>query len=282
MMAAFFNLMFFGHASTRKIILAFSIFIIFGIVYDLMRAYPNYLVHGVDIRSLYNFEKHWFGISVNQQVLTPNEFFALHHQALMDFICGLFYVNWISVPLALALYLYLKNKEQFLNFSLTFLMVNLLGFCLYYIHPAAPPWYVAQYGFEFRMHIPGNTAGLSRFDNLIHIPVFATIYTQNSNVFASLPSLHSAYPVVVLFYALQSHIGKFCWALGVFMLGIWFTAVYSGHHYITDVILGILCAIAGIAIYQFVILRSLWFRSQLENYIRNISNPPIIRPNNDV
>jgi len=36
----------------------------------------------------------------------------------------------------------------------------------------------------------------------------------------------------------------------VFMLGIWFAAVYSGHHYIIDVLAGILCALIGIAIFE--------------------------------
>ena len=270
-LAAFFNIMYFLNSSTRKTILAFSIFIVFAIIYDVMRAYPNYLVNEVDIKGIYNFEKHLFGIISDNQLLTINEYFNIHNNVILDFICGMFYINWISVPIGFAIYLYIKNKNLFINFSLTFLFVNILGFCIYYIHPAAPPWYVAHYGFELKMNIPGSTAGLSRFDDLIHLPLFASIYTKNSNVFASIPSLHSAYPIVVLYFVLKSNIGWGKWLFGLFMAGIWFTAVYTGHHYVTDVILGILCALTGISLYQLLLKKSRWCKTQIKSYTQLIS-----------
>ena len=36
-----------------------------------------------------------------------------------------------------------------------------------YIHPAAPPWYAMNYGFEPILDTPGNVAGLGRFDELL-------------------------------------------------------------------------------------------------------------------
>jgi len=43
---------------------------------------------------------------------------------------------------------------------------------------------------------------------------------------------------------------KFVFAL--VMCGIWFSAVYTNHHYILDVIAGILCAVAGIWLFSLV------------------------------
>jgi len=251
---------------TKKFILAFGIYVLFGIIYDLMKAYPNYLVNPVDISSLYHFEQNYFGFTLNGQLLTPNEFFTIYHTTFLDLISGLFYINWVPVPIAFALYLYITNKRQYLDFSLTFLFVNLIGFCIYYIHPAAPPWYVNLYGFDVHFGVPGNTAGLGRFDRLVHIPVFASIYAKNSNVFAALPSLHCAYPVVVLYYGLKNKLGWINWLLGVFMIGIWFSAVYSGHHYITDAISGIICACTGILIYQKILLKSGILRRWITKY----------------
>ena len=34
------------------------------------------------------------------------------------------------------------------------------------------------------------------------------------------------------------------------MVGIWCTAVYSGHHYLIDVLLGIFCALLGIFVFE--------------------------------
>ena len=70
-----YNLCFFIGTKTRKFILAFTIFLVFGILYDLMKVYPNYMVNQVDISSLYHFEQSVFGFTWNGQFLTPNEFF---------------------------------------------------------------------------------------------------------------------------------------------------------------------------------------------------------------
>ena len=253
-----FNILFYAGKGTRKFVLGFAIFIIFAMLYDVMRAFPNYLYHSVDITSLYNLEKHLFGLNVQNKILTPNEFFAVNHCMTCDLLSGLFYINWMPVPIGFAVYLFFTNRKLFLHFSLTFLLVNLIGFTIYYIHPAAPPWYVSNYGFLLNLHTPGNAAGLARFDQLIHMNVFGSIYTKNSNVFAAIPSLHCAYPVIVLYYAIKAGCGRAKWLFGLFMVGIWFSAVYSGHHYTIDVILGVLCAIIGVTIYE-VVLKKLRF-----------------------
>lgn len=266
-----YNLLFLASEPTRKFITAFSIFIVFGIVYDLMKAFPNYMVNTVDIIGLHDMERCLFGISDGNVILTPNEFFALHHTWLLDLASGIFYINWMPIPLALGFYFFVKNKQQFLYFSLTFLLVNLIGFCVYYIHPAAPPWYLALHGSQVNIHVPGNPGGLIRFDEIVHLPVFQSIYIRNSNVFAAMPSLHSAYPVVVLFYGLKNKLGNINWFFGLFIVGIWFSAIYSGHHYLLDVIAGAACALVGIAIFQHVLLKSRWFKTFIKYYCDSIS-----------
>jgi len=255
---------------TRKFILAFSIFAVFGIIYDLMRVYPNYMVNPVDVAHIYHFEKSIFGITTGGKIVTLSEYCALHHNIIFDFISGLAYINWMPVPLAFGIWLYAKNKEQFLHFSFAFLLVNLLGFTIYYIHPAAPPWYVAKYGFDLHMGIGGDIAGLARFDQLMHAKLFGSIYSRNSNVFAAIPSLHSAYPIVVLFYAIKNNVKWVKWLLVLFMFSIWFTAVYSGHHYVTDVILGIMCAVIGLFIYEKILLNISFFRKFIARYVCEI------------
>lgn len=256
---------------TRKFILAFSIFLVFGILYDLMNSFPNYLVNQVDISSINNFEREIFGVTINGQTITLNEYFEHHNNALLDILCGLFYINWIPVPIAFAAYLYLRDKRQFIHFSLTFFIVNIIGFVIYYIHPAAPPWYVNLYGFDFIHNVPGNTGGLSRFDSLVNLPVFDSIYSRNSNVFAALPSLHSAYPVVVFYYAINNKLGCINWLLAFFMAGIWFSAVYTNHHYVTDVFAGILCAIAGILLFQKFLLNIGLVKNLISRYAQVIT-----------
>jgi len=248
-----FNGLYYASVVTRKFILGFSIFIIYWILFDYMKAFPNYAVSSVHIADLYHMEKHIFGIFAHGRVLTPNEFLRMHHAPVLDFIGGIFYLMWIPVPLAFAAYLFFAKKELFIRFSLTFVFVNMIGFVIYYMYPAAPPWYVQYHGFVFLAHTHSNPAGLIRFDHLLNTTIFESIYRQGSNVFAAMPSLHSSYPVIVVYYGIKNRMGAMNLVFGTVMIGIWFTAVYASHHYVLDVLAGITCAIIGISVFNLLL-----------------------------
>lgn len=261
-----FNTLFYASAITRKFIIGFSVFIVYWIIFDYMKAFPNYAVTPVHIADLYNLEKHLFGINFNGQILTPNEYWKINATTFLDVIAGLFYICWIPVPLTFAAFLFFKNRREFLCFALTFLVVNLLGFIIYYSYPAAPPWYIQEHGFIFHAATPGNTGGLARFDKYFNVHIFQSIYQKGSNVFAAMPSLHSAYPVIVIYYGLKNRLGFINIILATVMVGIWLTAIYTSHHYILDVLAGILCAIVGINLFNFLFSRITFLREFLNRY----------------
>ncbi len=264
------NLLFYLSAVTRKFVTGFAIFIVYWIIFDYMKAFPNYNFHVVHIADLYNFEKNLFGINYSGKLLTPNEYLCANSNTFLDIAGGIFYLCWIPVPLAFAAFLFFRDRKQFLHFSLTFLLVNIIGFIGYYLYPAAPPWYVQFHGFDFKAGTHGNPAGLVRFDQYFHAGIFKSIYAKGSNVFAAMPSLHSSYPVIVLYYGLKNRLGFINVLFAVVMLGIWFTAVYAGHHYIVDVIAGIFCAICGIIIFNSLLKRVSLFKRFIENYNKAI------------
>ena len=197
-MVGLYFLLFFTSTPTRKLAVALLPFALFGISYDWMRVFPNYEANPIDVEGLYNLEKSLFGIHENGTIITPCEYFAIHHCQIADFFAGIFYLCWVPVPIAFGIWIYLKgNRDLYLRFSMVFLFVNLIGFAGYYIHPAAPPWYAINYGFEPILNTPGNVAGLGRFDELTGLTIFDSIYGRNANVFAAVPSLHAAYMVVM-------------------------------------------------------------------------------------
>ncbi len=260
------NACYFLTDATRRLITGFSIFVVFWILYDYMRAFPNYAYRAVDVAQLYHTEKSLFGIASHGQLLTPNEYWLRHHQPWLDVLCGVFYLCWVPIPLAFAGYLFFKARRLFFAFALTFLLVNILGFIVYYLHPAAPPWYVQQHGLVFQPLTMGSTAGLARFDSFFGISLFKGIYAKNANVFAAMPSLHSAYPVVVLFYALKHRAGVFNLVFLLIMLGIWFAAVYTSHHYVLDVLAGITIASLGILLIRLLLAHSKLFNRLVESF----------------
>ena len=272
LIVSIFLILFFAGKSTRKLAVGLLPFFIFGISYDWMRVYPNYEVNPIDVRNLYDLEKFLFGIEENGTLLIPCEYFALYHSVIADILAGFFYLCWVPVPIAFGLWLYLKkDRRLYLRFSIVFLLVNLIGFAGYYIHPAAPPWYAINYGFEAILNTPGNTAALGRFDELVGLPIFDSLYSRNSNVFAAIPSLHAAYMVVAFYYALVKKCHPAIITIfAVLMCGIWFTAVYSSHHYIIDVLLGITCALLGILFFEKGLMKWGAFKRFFERYSKYI------------
>src|ERR1700728_1646437 len=136
-----FNSLYYLSGATRRFILGFTVFIVFWILFDSMKAFPNYRYNTVRIESIYRLEERWFGIGGH----TPNEYWEAHRTTFLDVLTGICYLCWIPLPLAFAGYLFYHNKEWFFRFALSFLLVNLLGFVIYYVCPVAPPWYVQEY-----------------------------------------------------------------------------------------------------------------------------------------
>ena len=269
-LAAIFNACFFLSTASRKFIIGFSIFIVYWILFDYMKAFPNYTFNTVHIQDLYNAEKSLFGIPYQGKIITPNEYWLLNGNAGLTLMSGFFYLCWIPVPLGFAAWLFFRDKAIFLHFSLTFVLVNFIGFVIYYAYPAAPPWYYQLNGARFIAATKGNTAGLKNFDAWFNISVFRSLYEKSSNVFAAMPSLHSSYPLIVFYFSVKKKLG---WVNAIFIaitLGIWFAAVYTSHHYILDVLAGIACAIIGIFIFEKILLQSNSFNKFLTRYKANI------------
>ena len=77
--------------------------------------------------------------------------------------------------------------------------------------------------------------------------------------------------VVALVYAIIKRCNAIVITLfAIIMLGIWSTAVYTSHHYIIDVTLGIGCALLGIFVFEKGLLKLSGFRNFFNRYYHYI------------
>src|ERR1700722_12253058 len=87
-----FNTLFYLSGPTRRFILGFTVFIVFWVLFDSMKAFPNYRYNTVHIASLYHAEKSLFGIKgPDGMICTPNEYWRTHQNTFLDIASGLFY-----------------------------------------------------------------------------------------------------------------------------------------------------------------------------------------------
>jgi membrane-associated phospholipid phosphatase len=235
---------------TRQFLTCFFPFVLTGVVFDSMRYFYWQGITGhVHVADPYYRDLSWFGIrdivDGMPKRLTPNEYFKIHTSVFLDLLCGFAYLVFVGEYLLAACLLFLgKNFALLKRFGWSFLTVNVMGFITYFIYPAAPPWYVDQYGLgPARMHISPNAAAAQRFDLLLGTHFFDQIYGRGVDVYGAYPSLHVAYPFLTACAAFQ--IPAFKWAripTVAFYLLMCLSAVYLQHHYVVDILLGTMYA----------------------------------------
>ncbi|MDX6573298.1 MAG: hypothetical protein QOC86_2454 [Gaiellales bacterium] len=145
------------------------------------------------------------------------------------------------VPPTLLLLIWLERREAFYRCAATLVAVSFAGALTFLAFPAAPPWlaskhhlipHVARIGYIEGGNSPVSTSKSWIESNLLPNPV------------AAVPSLHAAYALLVLLFAVAWRGRKGLWA-APYTLGMWFTVVYLGDHYVADILVG--AAYAGIA-----------------------------------
>jgi hypothetical protein len=233
--------------NARRFLLDWSPFIALWIAYDFMRGIVDDLAGKIHILGPYRLERILFGWLGRGEI--PNfwwiGFQAAHARAgwkrTLDAFTSGFYAMHMAAPIVLGWIFWntLKDRRIFYRFMLAFSLTTWVSFLTYFLFPSAPPWYVRDFGFiQPEPAFKGAGAGnLVAADRWIGVPLFESVYKHlNPNKFAAIPSLHSAFPLVIFLFCLK-RFGRRAWPVALYPLGIWFSAVYLNHHYIIDIVL---------------------------------------------
>jgi membrane-associated phospholipid phosphatase len=218
-------------------------FALTGALYELLRG-PFSHRGAVHVGDLLALESRWFSIHTAQGRRPLSEVIASHTHAWLDLWCGATYLLFLIEILGVSFYLSFRSRSRAWELSLGFLTLNLLGWLIWLYYPAAPPWYVDDYGLQSSIREVGSSAaGLLRFDALLGVPLAASFYAKSANVFGAMPSLHVGYATLVA-CALAPLGGWLRTGALAFALSMAFSAVYLRHHYLLDVLAGVLLALA--------------------------------------
>lgn len=154
-----------------------------------------------------------------------------------DVLSSWIYFSHFVAALAAAVVLWLRSRDKWSAFMRRWFALSLSGLVTYFVYPAAPPWWASQYGFiaedVVRISTRGwHAYGLHGAGNLLNLGQHA------SNPIAAIPSLHSAFALFVVLFFLPSTRRRFWPFLLSYPLAMTFTLVYSGEHYVIDVLVG--------------------------------------------
>ena len=153
-----------------------------------------------------------------------------------DYVTFFVYLSHFFTALLVAAFLWRFRYPLFRRWRAMVLAIAGAGFLTYILFPGTPPWLASQTG-----HLPPISRTIGYMWQHVHVyPAAALFETSNRyvNDVAAIPSLHAAYTLlVVLFFWTRVKL----WArplLVLYPLAMGFTLVYTGEHYVFDVVLG--------------------------------------------
>lgn len=221
-------------------------------LYDGMRYVKNLgvspeRVHNCDLREL---ELALFGFTYQGRRITLPDFFLTHHWTWLDIYCSIPYGTFIFACLGAAVVLYLRDYPAAQRFGWVFFLMNVAAFVTYHVYPAAPPWYYHAHGCEISMTaMPSAGPRLLHVDQVLGITYFRGIYERSSDLYGAVPSLHVAYPLLIVIEGYRT----FRWPgriiSVIFCASMFLGAVYLDHHWVFDVVLGVVyCVCADVVV----------------------------------
>lgn len=172
---------------------------------------------------------------------------------MLDLVCAVPYGAFLFIEVGFAVFLYRKDYERMRRFAWTFLVVNVAGFLTYHAYPAAPPWYFDAHGCAVDLATAASAGpNLTRVDAALGVPFFGALYGRSNDVFGAVPSLHVAYPMSILLWGwpILRPLGRGLSLL--FLATMSFGAIYLDHHWVVDVLLGLVYAVLACGLVQAV------------------------------
>ncbi len=187
-------------------------------------------------------------------LLLQRALYAPHQTHWYDAAATLLYECHFALPVLFALGLRFRDVSAQWRFLGTLVLLFFAGYATYLLYPAAPPWlasewhYIQPHVYLIRDAVLGHVrvGGVQDFPSLVN--------SANPDLTASMPSLHAAYPTLVLWFCLRYWKRLVPLAI-VYCASLWFTIVYIGDHYVIDVLVGATYATLSFLVFQWIASR---------------------------
>ncbi len=232
---------------TRQFLIISLPVILYATIYDFLRYIPFAWFKPIHVVGPYVWDQWLAGIHYEGSLLSLNQWlYKVFQSNFFDFFSGAIYFLHIPVVLAMIFLLWKKcTRLEAQSYTMAFLIINLMAFATYVFFPVAPPWYVEKFGLVQPLHpVLGDAAGLVAFDQLLGINLYTDSYKLGAVTFGAIPSMHAGFATLVWFYSFK--LGKkWVGLIGAYILSMYFSALYSQHHYLIDVLFGILYALVA-------------------------------------
>ncbi len=156
-----------------------------------------------------------------------------------DYFAVAIYAMHFALPCIFAFLLWVKKKEWFWQFTLALCLMTYSAFAFFLLYPAAPPWLANSWGVVSGIGWPaGQVTSSIGYDPIRTLDTVSIWQNASPHPVAAMPSLHAAFPWLVLLFAVRCFGWRGLIALP-YNVGLWFSVVYLANHWVVDVLAGI-------------------------------------------
>jgi membrane-associated phospholipid phosphatase len=205
-------------------------------VYDRLRGFADGLLFPTHALPQIRLEAALFGRPIPTVWLQEHLWHGAAHLHWWDYVTWFVYVTHFFATLAVAAALWLWWHDRFVRFATMVCVLALTGFSTYLFYPADPPWLAARQG------LVGQS---NRIIGIVwpHVPLahYGSLFEKGqhyANNVAAMPSLHSAYALLIVLY-LWRYVPR--WTkplLALYPPAMAFSLVYTGEHFAVDCLIG--------------------------------------------
>ena len=159
---------------------------------------------------------------------------AIHKKWLMDIADSTYLNAHYVITIAALVWIYLRRNDSFYFVRNMFMVAMAFALVGYAVYPTAPPRLMPQWGF---------TDSIQQFTGITveHGPSSALL-----NLYAAIPSMHVCFALMIgwpMARLVNNRVARVAWA--VYPVFITFVVIATGNHYLTDVVLGAITALAS-------------------------------------
>ncbi len=191
---------------------------------------------------------------------------------LWDYAAFCVYMTHFIVPFAVAALLWRFSYDRFRRYAFLFVTLTFAALVTYAIYPAVPPWLASQ-----NNYLSPTAKIIDEMWTHVHLSGGSGVFSgagHFADPVAAVPSLHSAYPMLLaLFFWPTAR--RWRWLLACYPVAMGLTLVYTGEHFVIDVLLGWLYAVTVFVIGNRMYVR--WDRRLMHRRATDADESPDLR-----
>ncbi|HEV7204665.1 MAG TPA: phosphatase PAP2 family protein [Jatrophihabitans sp.] len=232
-----------GWTAMRQVVTDWLPFTAVLLLYDRTRGIADRLGIPLHEADILRAEKWVFG-GTEPTVWLQQQLYSVTEVHWYDALCTLVYTSHFLATPILAAVLWLRDRQVWLGFIRRVIVLSVAGLVTYVVFPEAPPWLAARDGLS-----PAVARLSSRGWDWFHAQgvhdLLAHAQADGANPVAAMPSLHTAFAVLVAIYVAGRIRSRRRALVHLYPVAMGFTLVYCGEHYVLDLVAGVVYALGA-------------------------------------